>query len=64
MKTLHLNCLSFMYKMMQASKTNESAPDSSKTGLCITVIFYGYCHGETHESHLNVTGVHFFMLQI
>ena len=22
--------------------------------------FYGYCNGETHESHLSVTGVHFF----
>ena len=25
---------------------------------------YGYCHEETHESHLNVTGVQFFRLQI
>ena len=36
-KTLHLNCLQFIYTMMQASKTNESASDFSKTGLCITV---------------------------
>ena len=25
---------------------------------------YGYCHGETYESHLNVSGVQFFRLQI
>ena len=25
---------------------------------------YEYCHEETHESHLNVTGVHFFRIQM
>ena len=37
MKTLHLNYLPFIYKMLQASKTNESTSDSLKTGLRITV---------------------------
>ena len=37
MKTLHLNCLLFIYKMMQASKANESVSEYSKTGLCIIV---------------------------
>ena len=46
--------------MMQASKTNESVSDSSKTGYA----YYGCYHEETHESHLNVTGVQFFRLQI
>ena len=55
MKTLHLNFLPFIYKMMQASKANESVSECSKTGLCITVKFYGCCHKETHESHLNMT---------
>ena len=27
-------------------------------------IFYGCCHEETHESHVNVTGVQFFRLKI
>ena len=36
-KTLHLNCLPFIYKLMQASKANESVTECSKTGLCITV---------------------------
>ena len=31
-----LNCLLFIYKMMQASKVNESISKYSKTGLCIT----------------------------
>ena len=26
--------------------------------------FYGCCHEETHERHLNVTGIQFFRLQI
>ena len=34
-KTLHLNCLPFICKMMQASKANESVSECSKTGLCI-----------------------------
>ena len=37
MKTLHLNCLPFVYKMIQASNANESVSEYSKTGLCITV---------------------------
>ena len=37
MKTLHLNCLPFIYKMMQAGKANESVSECSKTGLCIAV---------------------------
>ena len=32
-----MNCLVFIYKMMQASKANESVSEYSKTGLCITV---------------------------
>ena len=36
-KTLHLNCVSFIYKMMLASKANGSVSECSKTGLCITV---------------------------
>ena len=36
-KMLHLNCLPFIYKMMQASKANESVSECSKTWLCITV---------------------------
>ena len=57
MKTLHLNCLPFMCKKTQASKANESVSKCAKTGLCI-----GYCHEETHESHLNVTGVQFLLV--
>ena len=52
-ETLHLNCLPFIYKMMQASKANESLSECSKTGLCIKLKVYGCCHEETHESHLN-----------
>ena len=37
MKTLPLNYLSFIQKMMLASKANESVSECSKTGLCITV---------------------------
>ena len=37
MKTFHLNCVPFIYKMIQASKANESVSECSKTGLCITV---------------------------
>ena len=44
MKTLHLNCLLFIYKMMQASKAHESVPECSKTWLYITVKFYGCYH--------------------
>ena len=62
-ETLHLNCLPFICKMMQASKANESVSESSKTVLCIKKV-YGCCHEETHENHLNVTGVQFFSLQI
>ena len=36
-KTLHLNCLPFIYNMMQASKSNGSVSKCPKTGLCITV---------------------------
>ena len=61
---LQLNCVPFIYKMMQASKAIESVSERSKTGLSITVKNIGCCHEETHESHLNVTGVQFFSLQI
>ena len=37
MKTLHLNWVSFIYKMMQASEANDSESECSKTGLCITI---------------------------
>ena len=37
MKTLHLNCFPFIYKIMQANKANERVSECSKTGLCITV---------------------------
>ena len=33
----NLKCLPFIYGVMQASKTNESVSESSKTALCITV---------------------------
>ena len=36
-KTLQLNCLPFIYTMMQASKANGNLSECSKTGLCITV---------------------------
>ena len=61
LKTLHLNCLPFICKMTQASKANEVY---LKDWVMHKVKVYGYCHEETHESHLNVTGVHFFRLQI
>ena len=44
----------YIYKMMQASKANESVSEYSKTGLCITVT------EDSHESNLNVTGVPIF----
>ena len=59
-KMLHLNCLPFICKMTQASKANESVID----WVTHKVKVYGYCQEETHESHLNVTGVQFFRLQI
>ena len=37
MKTLHLNFVPFLYKIVQASNANESESECSKTGLCITV---------------------------
>ena len=37
MKTLHLNCVPFICKMMQASIANENVSECSKTGLCIPV---------------------------
>ena len=37
MKTLHLNCVSFIYKRKQARKANEGGSECSKTRLCITV---------------------------
>ena len=36
MKTLHLNCVPFLYKIVQASNANESESECSKTVLCIT----------------------------
>ena len=36
-KTLHLNCVPFIYKMMQANKANENVFECSKTELCIKV---------------------------
>ena len=48
-------------KMVRA---NESVSECSNTGLCKTVKVYGCCHEETHDSHLNVTGVQVFRLQI
>ena len=53
--------------MMQASKANESVSECSKTVLYLTVRvlrIFNTCHEETHESHLNVTGVQFFRLQM
>ena len=50
-KTLHLNCLLFIYKLMQASKANESLSGYSKTGLCITVKFlWMLSQGNTQKS--------------
>ena len=48
----------FICKMMQASIANESVSE------CDWVMHYGCFHEETHESHLNVTGVQFIRLQI
>ena len=50
--------------MMQASRANKSVSAYSKTGLCITVTFLWMLSRETHKSHLTVTGVQFFRLQI
>ena len=61
MKTLHLNCLSFIYKMMKASKANESVPKLSKTGLWITVKVLWML---PRENTWNAKGVQFFWLQI
>ena len=51
-------------KNAQASKANESVTDSSKTGLCITVKVLPILSRRRHESHLKMTGVQFFRLQI
>ena len=61
-KTLHLNCLLFIYKMMQASKINENVSEYSKTGLCITVKRLRMLWQGNTQSHLNVTGVQFVRL--
>ena len=51
MKTLHLNCLLFIYKMMQASKANECVSEYSKTGLGITVkVLRMLSRGNTQKS--------------
>ena len=50
MKTVHLNCLPFICKIMQSSRANEGASDCSKTGLCIKLKVYGCSSEETHES--------------
>ena len=51
MKTLHLNCLLFIYKMTQASKVNESVSEQSKTRLCITVkVLQMLSRGNTQKS--------------
>ena len=51
MKTLHLSCLLFLYKMMQANEANESVSEYSKTGLCITVkILRRLSRGNTQNS--------------
>ena len=50
MKTLHLNCLPFICKIMQSRKANESVSDCPKTRLCIKIKVYGCCPEETHES--------------
>ena len=65
MKTLHLNCLLFIYTMMQASKANESVSEYSKTWLCIKVKNVADVVPRKHKkSHFNVTGVQLFSLQI
>ena len=37
MKTLHLNCLPSIYKIMQTKNANENVSLCSNTGQCITV---------------------------
>ena len=50
-KTLHLNCVSFLTKQMQASKGNESVSECSTTGSCITVkILRMLSHGNTWKT--------------
>ena len=59
-----MNCLLFIYKMMQDSKANESVSEYLKTGSCITVkVLRTLSRGNTQQS-FNVTGVQFFRLQI
>ena len=51
LKTLHLNCLLFIYEMMQASKANECVSGYSKTVLCIKVKVLGMLsRGNTQKS--------------
>ena len=45
---------------MKASNADESICEYSKTRLCIIVKVLLMLSQETHESHLNVTGVQFF----
>ena len=52
MKTLHLNWLPFVYKIMKASKANESVCEYSKTRLCliVKVFFLMLSQGNTWKS--------------
>ena len=46
-----MNCLLFIYKMMQASKANESVSEYLKTGSCITVkVLRMLSRGNTQKS--------------
>ena len=51
-KTLHLNCLLFIYKMMQASKTTESVSKYSKTEIYIYIskVLRMLSRGKTQKS--------------
>ena len=47
-----MNCLPFIYKMVQASKlSNEIVSECSKTGLCITVKVLRMLSLGKHERH-------------
>ena len=52
MKSLHLNCLPFIYNIMQASKANKYVSKYSKTGLCIAVkVLRMFARGNTFKSY-------------
>ena len=51
----------YMYMQNDASqKSKWKCIWMFKNWVMHKVKVYGYCYEETHERHLNVTGVHFF----